>query len=432
MRACAMILLLSALAVLAAPGGKPTFYKDVLPILQNRCQECHRAGEIAPMAFGTYKEVRPWAKSIRESVRTRRMPPWFADPHHGAFSNDRSLSPVEIETLTTWAENGALEGKSNDQPPPKQWTGGWSIPQKPDLVVQMPAAFQVPAQGTIDYQYVVVPTGLTDDRWVRMVEARPSDRSVVHHAVIFVREPGNSWLRNEAKPGVPFVPPRTTADGKPRGDIDGYGSEFLTVYTPDVFKPGQARLIKAGSDLVFQLHYTANGKASEDRTSVGLVFADEPPAERIITISAANTKFVIPPGEGNYRVPARFSIPNGGTLLSFFPHMHVRGKGFEWKLTQPGEPEQMLLKVNNYNFNWQLTYRLQQPIQLKPGAQMEIAGFFDNSPNNPHNPDAKAEVRWGEQSWEEMMVGFFDVAVPVDMDRRSFFRPRHSQQSKTD
>lgn len=419
---------LACAALTAAAPARPTFYRDVLPILQSRCQECHRAGEIAPMSFGTYKETRPWAKSIRESVRIRKMPPWFANPAHGKFSNDRSLQQAEIDTLVAWADTGAPEGNPADKPAPRQWNTGWSMPAKPDFVVQMPQAFRVPAEATIDYQYIVVPTGLTEDKWVRMVEARPAARNVVHHAVIFIREPGNPWLRSEAQPGVPYVPPRTAPDGRPRADIDGFGSEMLTVYTPgnlpDVFQPHQAKLIKAGSDLVFQMHYTSNGKPADDRTSVGLVFATEPPTERIITVAAANTWFKIPPGDPNYRVPATVPVPNGGRLLSFFPHMHVRGKGFEWKLTQPGEEPKTLLQVDNYNFNWQLTYRLAEPVELRPGAKMDIAGIFDNSPNNPFNPDPKAEVRWGEQSWEEMMVGFFDVAVPLDTDRRSFFRRR--------
>ena len=261
-----------------------------------------------------------------------------------------------------------------------------------------------------------------------MVEARPSARSVVHHIVVYIREPESKWLRGEAVPGIPFVPPRTTADGKPRSDIGGGGNGILTIYTPgnvpDMFRPGQAKLIKAGSDLVFQMHYTASGKAAADKASVGLIFAKEPPAERVLTVAVMNDKFVIPPGDGNYKVPGGTTLPNGSTLLSFFPHMHVRGKAFEYKLTQPDAEPETLLKVPNYNFNWQLTYKLEKPLELKPGARMDVAGWFDNSPNNPFNPDPKSEVRWGEQSWEEMMIGFFDVAVPFDMDQKSFYRKK--------
>ncbi len=420
------LLAFAATTLTAAPST--TFYKDVLPILQARCQECHRAGEIGPMAFTTYKEVRPWAKAMREVVRTKKMPPWFADAAYGHFSNDRSMSQTEIDTLTTWIDGGVPEGSAKDAPTPRSWPTGWGMPE-PQAVFTMPNAFDVPVNGKIDYQYIVVPTGFTEDKWVQMVEARPSARSVVHHVVVYVREPESKWLRGEAQPGVPFVPPRTTPDGKQRNDIGGAGSDILTIYTPgnvpDTFKPGQAKLIKAGSDLVLQMHYTANGKsAASDKTSVGVIFAKEQPAERVLTLALANDKFVIPPGDGNFKVTTSATLPNSGTLLSFFPHMHVRGKAFEYKLTQPGEEQQTLLSVPNYNFNWQLTYRLEQPIVLKPGAKMDMAAWFDNSPNNPFNPDPKAEVRWGEQSWEEMMIGFFDVAVPSDVDKRKFFQKK--------
>jgi hypothetical protein len=224
------------------------------------------------------------------------------------------------------------------------------------------------------------------------------------------------------------VPPRTTPDGKPRSDTGGGGSDILTIYTPgnipDTFRPGQAKLIKAGSDLVLQMHYTVNNKAVSDKTSVAVVFAKEPPKERVLTLSIFNDKLVIPPGAPNHHVPGAVTLASDMTLLSFFPHMHVRGKAFEYKMTPPEGSEEVLLRVPEYNFNWQLTYRLEKPLPLKPGTRLDAAGWFDNSPNNPFNPDAKAEVRWGEQSWEEMMIGFFDVAVPVDADKRKLFERR--------
>jgi hypothetical protein len=420
------VVVCAATSALSA-GPAPTFNKDVLPILQGHCQECHREGEIGPMPLMTYKQARPWAKAIRESVRTRKMPPWFADPAHGKFSNDRSLSATEIETLAAWADAGGPEGKAKDAPSPRDWPTGWGI-AKPDLVISMPSAFDVPATGKVDYQYIVLPTGLTEDKWVQIVEARPSARSVVHHVVVYVREPGSRWLRGEAQPGVPFVPPRATPDGRPRSDIGGGGSDILTIYTPgnipDTFRPGQAKLIKAGSDLVLQMHYTANNKAASDKTSIGIIFAKEPPKERVLTLSLANDRLVIPPGAPDHRVPAGVTLGAEMTLLSFFPHMHVRGKAFEYRIKPPGGSEEVLLRVPEYNFNWQLTYRLEQPLQLKPGTRIEAAGWFDNSPNNRFNPDPKAEVRWGEQSWEEMMIGFFDVAVPANVDKRTLFDRR--------
>lgn len=424
------LFVLAASALSAAPAA--TFYKDVLPIIQDRCQECHREGEIGPMAFSGYPDTRPWAKAIKEVVRSRKMPPWFADPAHGSFSNDRSMTRKEIETIAAWVDAGSPEGDRKDAPAAREWPTGWGIP-KPDMVFTMPSAFPVPADGKIDYQYIVLPTGLTEDKWVQIVEARPSARSVVHHVVVYIREPESKWLRGEAEPGVPFVPPPSSGGGRRRNDIGGAGSDILTIYTPgnlpDTFHPGQAKLIKAGSDLVLQLHYTANKTAASDKTSVGVIFAKEPPVERVLTLALGNDKFAIPPGDGNYKVPAETTLPNAGTLLSFFPHMHLRGKAFEYRLTQPEEQEQVLLKVPEYDFNWQLTYRLDKPIALRPGAKMSAAGWFDNSPNNPYNPDPKQEVRFGEQSWEEMMIGFFDVAVPADMDRRRFFKKTPAKSS---
>ena len=423
-------ILASVLAVTAAMAAPPakvtsgvTYNKDVLPILQNRCQACHRPGEIGPMPFLTYKETRPWAKAIREAVSSRKMPPWFADPKYGHFANDRSMSKQEIDTISAWVDSGAPEGNPKDRPAAREFIDGWAM-DKPDAVYQIPTAFPVPASGTVEYQYIVVPTNLTEDKWVRMTEARPTNRAVVHHVVVYIREPNSKWLRGEATPGVPFVPPTKTADGKPRSDIGGGGSDILTIYTPgnspDVWRPGLAKLIKAGSDLVFQLHYTANGKAGEDQSRVGVVFAKEPPAERVMTLGLGTDKFAIPPGDPNYRVPHTVTLSNSSTLLSFFPHMHLRGKAFEYKVTQPGGEQETLLKIDNYNFNWQLTYRLEKPLLLQEGAKIEVAGYFDNSPNNPYNPDPKATVKFGEQSWEEMMIGFIDVAIDAKMDKKTF------------
>ncbi|MDX2182012.1 MAG: thiol-disulfide isomerase [Bryobacteraceae bacterium] len=393
------------LAALAA--DTPTFYKDVEPIMMNRCQGCHREGEIGPMAFMSYKDVRPWAKAIKQSVASKKMPPWFADSAHGKFSNDRSMSKTEIETITAWVDAGAPEGDAKDRRAPRTFTEGWNIPT-PDLVVGMEKAFPVPADSKIDYQYIVIPTGLKEDKWVNMVEARPSDRSVVHHIVVFIRDPKSKWLRDVA-PYTPHVP-----EGNTRANVGGFGNEILHIYTPgnlpDIWKPNQAKLLPAGADLVFQMHYTSTKKSTEDKTKIGLVFSKEPPTERILTQAAGNEGFAIPPGADNYEVKGASRVPNDATLLSFFPHMHLRGKAFEMNLVD-GDKTEKLLKVNKYDFNWQLTYKIEQPIVLKPGMKLEAIGYFDNSPNNPYNPDPKATVKWGEQSWEEMMYGFFDVAI---------------------
>lgn len=417
----AKILVPLAAACLYLPAAEltksaPVFHKDVAAILQARCQECHRAGEIGPMPLLTYQQVRPWAKSIKSAVLTRKMPPWFADPRYGHFSNDRSLTQSEIDTLVAWVDAGAPEGNPKDAPAPRQFVAGWNIP-KPDTVFAMPTPIEIPPTGELPYQYVVLPTGFDEDKWVQAVEIRPGTHSVVHHVVAFIRDPQSRWLRGEAQPGVAFVPPRNP-NGSRRLDLGGAGNEMLAFYAPgqvpEIWRPGLGKKIKAGSDLVLQIHYTADGKPEKDQTKVGIVFAKEPPEERSLGLAAVNVLFRIPPGDPNYEARAWFTLPNGGTLLSFFPHMHLRGKAFQFKAVYPSGESETLLKVNDYDFAWQLAYKLAQPLTVPPGTKIECTAWFDNSPNNPRNPDPKAEVRFGEQSWEEMVVGYFDVQVPRD------------------
>jgi hypothetical protein len=381
-------------------AGPPTFYRDVLPILENRCQECHRTGEMAPMSLTTYRETRPWAKAIREAVQTRKMPPWFADPCCGHFSNDRSLTAAEVETLAKWAESGALKGDESDSPFPREWTAGWNL-GTPDVILGMSKPFSVPAQGAVEYQYFAVPTHFTGDRWIQRVEVKPGNRAVVHHVVAYIREPGSTWTRGPTK------------------------ADILQVYAPgtapEIWRDGMAKLIKAGSDLVFEIHYTPNGKKTTDQTLVALTFAPSPPRKRVLTLQMANDHFAIPPGDPEYRVTVWGSLPNDALLLGFFPHMHLRGKAFEFNLIRPdGQPE-TLLRVSKYDFYWQLDYRLATPLALAKGTRLEWVARFDNSANNPRNPDPSAEVRYGFQSWEEMMIGFFDVAVDANVDKNLFF-----------
>jgi hypothetical protein len=402
-------------------GDPLSFYRDVLPVLENRCQSCHRPGEVAPMAFLTYQQTRPWAKGIREAVLLKKMPPWFAEPGYGPFSNDRSLSQDEIDTLVQWADAGAPEGDQKDRRPSRQWTEGWNIGY-PDQVLTMPAAFPLPASGAVDYQYLVVPSGLSSDKWVEKAELHPGSPAVVHHAVVYIREPGSTWLR-DAKPGVPYVPSgRTPRERLLNGTTT---SDILLVYAPgnmpEDWPTGLAKLIKAGSDLVFQMHYTPNGRISSDQSRVGLVFSHSAPERRVVTLQLGNDRFVIPPGMPDYRVTAWGTLPNDATLLSLFPHMHLRGKSFAYNIVEPGGRRHTLLRVGNYNFRWQLSYRFAQPVELKAGTQLECVAHFDNSRNNPANPDPEDAVRFGPQSWEEMMIGFFDVAVDAGTDKSSFF-----------
>jgi len=415
---------LVSFAFLAPAFAQPTFYKDVLPLLQSHCQQCHRPGEIAPMPFLTYDQTRPWAKAIREQINARTMPPWFADPNYGHFSNDRSLTPAQISMLSAWAGSGAPAGDQKDAPPPREWPDGWNIGE-PDQVFEMPAPFAIPAKSPVNYQYLILPTHFTGDRWVEKVEVRPSSRSSVHHAVVYLREPGSKWLAGQPEGKVFSVP---LSEGFTTSDL-------LMVYTPgnsfDQWPPGVAKRIKAGSDLVLQMHYTANGRATEDRTRIGIVFATEPPKQAVLSLQMSNDRFVIPPGDPDYRVQVSGTLPNDALLISMFPHMHLRGKAFEYLITEPNGHVETLLKVNHYDFQWQLNYKLRTPRLLKAGTHLTWVAYFDNSANNPLNPDPTAEVRYGEQSWDEMMIGFFDVVVDAGVDKQKFFERKKSTDAIT-
>jgi hypothetical protein len=411
--------------------GTPTFYRDVLPILQQHCQGCHRAGQIGPMPLVTYEQVRPLARAVSDSVRQRRMPPWFADPSVGHFQNDPSLSANEIHTIESWAESNAPAGDARDAPPPRRWVSGWNIPT-PDLVVQMPKPVTIPAQGDVEYTYEIVPTGLTEGKWVRMSEIWPSSRQNVHHAVVYIRPPDSNWLRH-APAGVPFTASDMT-DEEDRHDTHTTKADILLVYapgsSPDNWPAGMAKYIPAGSDLVFQMHYITHGRATADRTKIGLVFATHPPTQRVLTLQLTNSDFVIPPGVDDYRVEVHGSLPNGAVLLSFFPHMHLRGKRFEYNIVRPDGSSATLLRVN-YDFYWQLSYRLAEPQSLPAGTTLQAIAWFDNSKNNPHNPDPTAAVYWGDQTYDEMMVGFFDVAVPATTDKTQFFIRSNAMHDRT-
>jgi hypothetical protein len=416
-----------------------SFYKDVLPVLQKNCQTCHRPGEIAPASFLTYESTRPWAKAIKTAVLTKKMPPWFADPHFGKFANDRSLSEADIHTLVAWVDAGAPEGDSKQAPKPVEWVEGWRIGE-PDAVISMPIEYHVPASGTIDYQYIVIPTGFTEDKYVQLAEARPGNNKLVHHIIAFVREPGNPWMK-DAKPGVPYAPKEpelSPEDQKKQEEAEAklpgipFPGDFLVGYAPGTvpvaIKPGRAKLIKAGSDLVLQMHYTANGTAGTDISKIGLVFSKTPPAERMLTINTANVVFSIPPGAPDTEVHAKMTLQQDATLVNFLPHMHFRGISFEYRATYPNGEKEVLLRVPHYDFNWQLTYDLAREKKLPKGTVIECEAHFDNSPNNRFNPDPTKEVHYGEQTWEEMMIGFFDVAVPMNTTAQDLMFPKHPRE----
>ncbi|HEV3334733.1 MAG TPA: thiol-disulfide isomerase [Bryobacteraceae bacterium] len=409
----------SAIAVLilqtAALAAGPTFNKDILPILQKHCQSCHRAGEIGPMPLLTYADTRPWAKAIKQAVAARKMPPWFADPQYGHFANDRRLGAADVRTIEAWIDAGAPEGDEKDKPAPVKWTEGWNI--RADEVFQMPDPFIVPATGTLDYVYIVMPTGFTKDTWVTAVEMRPSARSVVHHELAIVRPPGSQWMK-DAKPFVPYMPPLPSSNGSdPQANPVNMSYELLGAYSPGM-QPQRfdvdhsAKLIPAGSDIVLQVHYTPNGKTSvQDQTRVGLTLAKEAPQKRFMSAVAASWKWEIPPGDANYEGHARLTFGEPVELVFVQPHMHLRGKDMTIRLVSPTGESQTVLSVPHYDFHWQVIYYFEKPLRLPEGTHVEVTAHWDNSASNPKNPDASKTVEYGFQSTDEMLSAAMGVIV---------------------
>jgi hypothetical protein len=324
------------------------------------------------------------------------MPPWFADPHYGKFANDPSLSQNEIDTVVAWVNAGSPKGDDKDLPAAPKFTAGWTIGQ-PDVVLEMQEEYSIPAEGTIPYLYFTIPTNFTEDKWIQAMEIRPGNRTVVHHVIAFTQDAGT----------------RATGEGEAnrgRGQLGGITPNKTGV----VFSPGTARLIKKGSNIVFQMHYTTNGQATKDRTKIGLVFAREPARKILVTGKALNSRFVIPAGDSNYEVKASTTFNEDSLLSSFMPHMHYRGKDFTYTAIYPDGRSEILLSVPKYDFNWQLTYILKEPLPMPKGTRLECVAHFDNSARNKFNPDPTRAVRWGDQTWEEMMIGWFSSTRTVD------------------
>ncbi len=383
-------------STVALSAAAPTFSKDVAPVFYKNCVSCHRPGEIAPMSLLTYKDARPWAKTIREKVAAKEMPPWYADPSHGKWTNDRRLAAKDIQTILGWIDAGAPEGNPKDLPPAPAFQTGWQI-GKPDMVFQMPTEYSVPAEGIVAYQNFVVPTNFTEDRYIQAMEARAGELSVVHHIVIYVRDPNAPVKRGNPKNG-----PDLGA---------GLLGALSPGQTPFLAQPGKAKLIKAGSNIVFQMHYTPNGKAVKDRSMVGFIFSKEPVDQVVTTTGAFQLRFAIPPGAENHEVQSTYEFDEDAHIVSFSPHMHLRGKDFEYRVTYPDGRKEVLLSVPHYNFAWQVYYYPEQPLAMPKGSKIECIAHFDNSARNKRNPDPTREVRFGEQTWDEMMNGFFDYTL---------------------
>ena len=405
-------------------GAAPDFTKDVAPILYSKCVTCHRPGEIGPMPLVTYDNVRPWARAIREKVVSRQMPPWHADPEHGHFRNDRSLTPSQIDTITKWVDGGSIQGNPKDLPAMPPLVAGWQI-GAPDMVFEMPVEYQIPATGTIEYQYFEVPTNFAEDRWMRAGEARAGDPSHVHHIIVSVIEPARNTRPNVVNIKA-IVPEGDTAARAPRQLTDAQrasvaqavrraGAVTLVNWAvgedAPVYPAGLAKKIPAGSTLLFQIHYTTNGKPSKDRSKVGLIFAKEPPVNEIRTAPIANAVFAIPPGTSNHQVEAEATFTEDVKVWTMHPHMHLRGKDMTYTAIYPDGRSDIILRVPKYDFGWQTDYWLAQPLSLPKGSKLRVSAHFDNSAANRFNPDATATVRWGDQTWEEMMIGYFTYTV---------------------
>jgi hypothetical protein len=420
-------------AVSANAQSVPTFSKDVAPILYKNCANCHRAGEIGPMALLSYKDARPYARSIAMRVENGTMPPWHADdPTHQKFANDRSLSDTDRNVIVKWARGGAPEGNPKDLPAPPQFADGWMM-GTPDAVFTMQESYPIPATGTLDYKFFEIPTNLTEDRWLQAFEIRPGDRSVVHHVIAYVRPadaaPGTPRPAAPAgapRPTPPFAfgdamrrPADAPAPAKESVDNDrpakrtpgGWLAGYAPGYSLRVYEPGTAIKIPKGAIITVQMHYTTNGKPSADRTSIGVKFASEAPKTELVVIPLSTANFVLKAGEPDTRVDAEMTLNTDVTLWSAIPHTHVRGKRWEVVAVYPDGRSEMILNVPKYDFNWQTDYIWKTPLQLPKGTKLKTSAWYDNSTANKSNPDPKKDVYWGDQTFEEMQFTAFTFSI---------------------
>ncbi|TWT77883.1 thiol-disulfide oxidoreductase [Posidoniimonas polymericola] len=369
-----------------------TFSNQVSRVLQTHCVECHREGEIGPFALENYEQASGWAEMIDEVVRTKRMPPWDAHSDNTEFANERKMPESDKQVLYDWAAAGAPEGDPANLPPPREFVDGWRLPRDPDMVIPIAdKPFKIAAEGTIEYQYFAVDPGFTEDKWIQASDIVPGNRAAVHHVIAFISPP-----EGEGRRGL------------------GWLSAYVPGQSSMLLPEGQARLAPAGSRIIFQMHYTPTGSPQEDKTKIGLVFADpETVTEEVVTLAALEEKFEIAPHAKDHVVrKTKKHWPAGAKLLAMSPHMHVRGKSFRYDAIWPDGRRETLVDIPNYDFNWQNAYVLAEPLELPPGFAVECTAHFDNSKQNLANPDPSIAVRWGDQTWEEMMIGFFEVAVP--------------------
>jgi hypothetical protein len=395
----------------AAPSaaGAPTFTKDVAPILFKNCAGCHRPGEIAPMSLLTYEDARPWAKAIRDEVADGTMPPWHADAPHGTFLNERSLSAADKDTLLRWANGGAPKGDPVDMPATPDFPDGWTV-GKPDAVFEMEEPYKLPADGTIQYEYFYLPTNFTEPKWVQSIEVRPGNREVVHHVLVYYRaapdlqragvirptNPETSRLPAERTPGIRLNPARQGLP--PRRLLATYAPGTVAQIAP----AGTAFRLEPGGIIELQMHYTTKGEPATDRTRVGLIYSKEASPEEIRPGQFINGSFTLPAGAADVAVTAEVEFLQDATVWGLFPHTHLRGKKWDYKLVLPGGSSTTILSVPKYDFNWQTYYMFTTPLKVPKGARIVSTAWYDNSAANKSNPDPKSDVKWGDQTWEEM------------------------------
>ncbi len=377
-----------------------TWCKDVAPIVQRRCVACHRPGQVAPFSLTDYGEASGWAAAIREVIDEGRMPPWSADPRHGRFANDPRLTAQEKQILFAWIDAGCPEGEPRDLPPPRTFPTEWSIPA-PDLVLTMPEPFTVPAEGVIEYQYFAVDPGLREDRWIQAAEILPGNKAVVHHCNIFLQPPG-------------VTDPKALPEAGPSGS---FCLTMMAPGTPPLLLPeGRAKRLPAGWRIVFVIHYVSIGSVQRDQTRLALKFADPATVKQeVVTKIMVDPDLRIPPQTAHHEVSQMWEIERPVLLLSLFPHMHLRGKSFRYTAISADGTEEILLDIPRYDFNWQHRYVLAEPKLLPAGTRLRCTAVYDNSADNPANPDPSATVRAGPQTWDEMFNGYFDVVL-ADQD----------------
>ncbi len=379
-----------------------TYHHQISRIIQNNCVECHHKDGLAPFSLETYADVIEHAGMMKKQISRGAMPPWFAAPqanqHGSLWMNDRSLSETDKTTLLTWLNSERPLGDAKDAPLPMQHSKDWII-GKPDVVFQLTKPIDIKAEGTMPYQTVIVPTGLTEDRWIQSYEITPTNRAVVHHVIVKIINKGGSATEDEV-----------------RSEREGFWAAYVPGNSYRVLPDGFAKKLPAGASIHFQIHYTPNGKVTQDQLKIGLKFATKAPQYEIHVLGLTNPRLNIPAGAANHVETHQQNVPADMTLSGYMAHMHVRGKSFKYEVTYPDGHTETLLDIPHYDFNWQLQYTLNKPKIILKGSTVKTTAVYDNSANNPANPDPTKNVRWGQQTYDEMMIGYVEYFLPLRAD----------------